>query len=194
MKIKGWEKISGYTYKGYTIVNPIHNANQTSYNATILNLNLPQKPKWELSVLAPQHKFLLGENTADGIFYIVMWDDNKNHISRHVSKQRMKSISIFRNEFEEMIDEMLSRQITSAPTYNSHSLSGAYSKPINNNSYGTATITNTGGGILNTITANSNTIAWDPNTHTNLPSSMLMAIKDLQHQIDNLKNNNVNNK
>ena len=115
MKIKGWEKISGYTYKGYSIINPIHNAGQTSYNATILNLNLPQKPKWELSVLTPQHKFILGENTADGIFYIVMWDDNKNHISRHVSKQRMKSISIFRNEFEEMIDEMLSRQITSAP-------------------------------------------------------------------------------
>jgi len=120
MKIKGWEKISGYTYKGYTIVNPIHNAQETSYNATILNLNLPQKPKWELSVLTPQHKFILGENTADGIFYIVMWDDNKNHISRHVTKERMKSISIFRNEFEEMIDEMLSRQITSAPR--SHSL------------------------------------------------------------------------
>ena len=111
MKIKGWEKISGYTYKGYTIVNPIHNAGQTSYNATILNLNLPQKPKWELSVLTPQHKFIVGENTADGIFYIVMWDDNKNHISRHVSKQRMKSVSIFRNEYEEMIDEMLSSGI-----------------------------------------------------------------------------------
>ena len=191
MKIKGWEKISGYTYKGYTIVNPIHNAQETSYNATILNLNLPQKPKWELSVLTPQHKFILGENTADGIFYIVMWDDNKNHISRHVSKQRMKSISIFRNEYEEMIDEMLSRQITSAPR--SHSLNTAYSKPINNNLYGTATIVgNTGGGIMSTINSNGNTTTWNPNT--NLPSSMLMSIKDLQEQIDNLKNKYVNNK
>ena len=130
MKIKGWEKISGYTYKGYTIVNPIHNAQETSYNATILNLNLPQKPKWELSVLTPQHKFILGENTADGIFYIVMWDDNKNHISRHVSKQRMKSISIFRNEYEEMIDEMLSRQITSTPLL--QSLNSGILNHINN--------------------------------------------------------------
>ena len=191
MKIKGWEKISGYTYKGYTIVNPIHNAQETSYNATILNLNLPQKPKWELSVLTPQHKFIVGENTADGIFYIVMWDDNKNHISRHVSKQRMKSISIFRNEFEEMIDEMLSRQITSAPI--SHSLNTAYSKSINTNLYGTATIVgNTGGGIMSTINSNGNTTTWNPNT--NLPSSMLMSIKDLQEQIDNLKNKYVNNK
>ena len=190
MKIKGWEKISGYTYKGYTIVNPIHNAQETSYNATILNLNLPQKPKWELSVLTPQHKFIVGENTADGIFYIVMWDDNKNHISRHVSKQRMKSISIFRNEFEEMIDEMLSRQITSAPI--SHSLNTAYSKSINTNLYGTATVVNTGGGIMSTINSNGNTTTWNPNT--NLPSSMLMSIKDLQEQIDNLKNKYVNNK
>ena len=190
MKIKGWEKISGYTYKGYTIVNPIHNAQETSYNATILNLNLPQKPKWELSVLTPQHKFIVGENTADGIFYIVMWDDNKNHISRHVSKQRMKSISIFRNEFEEMIDEMLSRQITSAPI--SHSLNTAYSKSINTNLYVTATGVNTGGGIMSTINSNGNTTTWNPNT--NLPSSMLMSIKDLQEQIDNLKNKYVNNK
>ena len=158
MKIKGWEKISGYTYKGYTIVNPIHNANETKYEATILNLNLPQKPKWELSVLTPQHKFIVGENTADGIFYIVMWDDNKNHISRHVSKQRMKSISIFRNEYEEMIDEMLSRQITSAPI--SHSLNS---------------------GIVNHINNNGNTIQWQF-----AQSQALKAAKDLQDQIDKL--------
>lgn len=130
MKIKGWEKISGYTYKGYTIVNPMHNANETKYEATILNLNLPQKPKWELSVLTPQHKFLVGENTADGIFYVVMWDDNKNHISRHISKQRMKSVSIFRNEFEEMVDELLKIQLISAPHISS--LNSGISNHVNN--------------------------------------------------------------
>ena len=110
MKIKNFDKINGFTYKGYSIVNPIHNAHETRYEATILNLNLPQKPKWELSVLTPQHKFIVGENTADGIFYIVMWDDNKFSTSRQITKQRMSSISIFRNEFEEMIDEMLRKQ------------------------------------------------------------------------------------
>ena len=189
MKIKGWEKISGYTYKGYTIVNPIHNAGQTSYNATILNLNLPQKPKWELSVLTPAHKFRTGIDRNADTFYIVMWDDNKNHISREITKQRMESISIFRNEFEEMIDEMLSRQITSAPI--SHSLNTAYSKPINHTFYGSVTFP-TGTGIMSTINSNGNTTTWNPNT--NLPSSMLMSIKDLQQQIDNLKNDNVNNK
>jgi hypothetical protein len=131
MKIKGWEKISGYTYKGYTIVNPIHNAHETKYEATILNLNLPQKPKWELSVLTPQHKFIVGENTADGIFFISMWDDNKFSASRKMNKQRMKSISNFRQTFEDMVDEILGIQLTSAPR--SSSLSGGILNHINNN-------------------------------------------------------------
>ena len=174
MKIKGWEKISGYTYKGYTIVNPIHNAGQTSYNATILNLNLPQKPKWELSVLTPQHKFIVGENTADGIFYIVMWDDNKNHISRHVSKQRMNSISIFRNEYEEMIDEMLSRQIMSAPQFSSHSFNVNGTQRMRINSNGHATI---GTGIINHINQSGTTIPY---------GQIVQSIQSMQQTITNL--------
>jgi len=110
MKIKGWEKLSGITYKGYCIVNPIHNAHETKYEATILDLNLPYKPKWELSVLTPQHKFIVGENTADGIFFISMWDDNKFSTSRKMNKQMMKSMSNFRQTFEEMVDELLKIQ------------------------------------------------------------------------------------
>lgn len=162
MKIKGWEKISGYTYKGYTIVNPIHNAGQTSYNATILNLNLPQKPKWELSLLTPTHKFRTGVDRNTDTFYFVMWDDNKNHISREISKQRVETISIFRNEFEEMIDEMLrtrwAKQSTSAPI--SHSLNS---------------------GIVNHINNNGNTIQWQ-----SVQAQALKAAKDLQDQIDKL--------
>ena len=131
MKIKGWEKLSGITYKGYCIVNPIHNAHETKYEATILNLNLPQKPKWELSVLTPQHKFIVGENTADGIFFISMWDDNKFSASRKMTKQMMKSISNFRQTFEDMVDEILKIQLISAPV--SHSISGGIINHINNN-------------------------------------------------------------
>jgi hypothetical protein len=110
MKIKGWEKISGYTYKGYTIVNPIHNAEETRYEATILNLNLPQKPKWELNVLTPAHRF-----KQDNHFSITMWDDQDYLTRRQITIERMRSISIFRNTFEEMIDELLKIQLISAP-------------------------------------------------------------------------------
>jgi hypothetical protein len=187
MKIKGWEKISGYTYKGYSIINPIHNANETKYEATILNFNLPQKPKWELHVLTPAHKF-----KQDNHFSITMWDDQNFLTRRQITIQRMRSISIFRNTFEEMVDELLKIQLISAPVSHSIVNNSSYGATINPNNYGKLTVTGTGGGILTTINSNANNVVWDPNT--NLPSSMLIAIKDLQEQIDNLKNNNANNK
>jgi len=190
MKIKGWEKISGFTYKGFTIVNPIHNADETSYEATILNLNLPQKPKWELSVLTPKHKF-----KQDDVFSIILKDDENRSTINSVDKQRMASISIFRNTFEEMIDKILAMRLTTAGvTASSHSIvnNSSYGSTINPNKYGKLTVTGTGGGLFNTINSNANNIVWDPNT--NLPSSMLVAIKDLQKQIDDLKDKNANNK
>jgi len=133
MKIKGWEKISGYTYKGYTIVNPMHNADETRYEATILNLNLPQKPKWELVVLTPKHKWIAFN--AD-TFSIIMRDDENRSTLNEVNKQRMASISIFRNTFEEMIDKLLNMRLTSAVT---------------------KTINNGGNGIINYVNNNGTT-------------------------------------
>ena len=160
MKIKGWEKISGFTYKGYTIVNPMHNANETKYEATVLNLNLPQKPKWELVVLTPAFKF-----KDDGTFSIILRDENKLHTSDTMTKQMMRSISHFRQTYEQLIDGMLSLelQLLSAPTYSSHSL-------------------NTG--IVNHIN----------NTGTTIPyGQIVQSIQSMQQTITNLTNN-VNNK
>jgi hypothetical protein len=109
MKIKGWEKISGFTYKGFSIVNPIHNADETMYEATILNLNLPQNPKWELNVLTPAHKW---KNDAD--FSIILRDDENRSTINSIDKVCMASISIFRQTFEEMIDKVLAMRLTSA--------------------------------------------------------------------------------
>jgi len=177
MKIKGWEKISGYTYKGYCIVNPIHNADETSYEATILNLNLPQKPKWELSVLTPKHKF-----KQDNHFSIILKDDENRSTINSVDKVCMASIVIFRQTFEEMIDKLLGMRLTTAGvTASSHSIHSGYTKTINPNKYGKVTVTGTGGGLLNTI-------------NTNLQSSMLTTLKDLLKQIDDLKDNNADNK
>lgn len=132
MKIKGWEKINGFTYKGYCIVNPIHNAEETKYEATILNLNLPQKPKWELSVLTPAHKFRTGVDRNSQTFYITMWDENKMVTNSEITKERMKSISIFRNTFEEMVDRVLAIQLTSAPRSSSMQFTGIMNQ-INQN-------------------------------------------------------------
>ena len=173
MKIKGWEKISGFTYKGFTIVNPIHNANETSYEATILNLNLPQKPKWELSVLTPAHKF-----KQDNHFSIILKDDENRSTINSVDKVCMASIVIFRQTFEEMIDKLLGMRLTTAGvTASSHSIHSGYTKTINPNKYGKVTVTGTGGGLLNTINSNGNTIPYGQMVQTT--QSLLAQIKKL---------------
>jgi hypothetical protein len=180
MKIKGWEKISGYTYKGYSIVNPIHNADETRYEATILNLNLPQKPKWELVVLTPKHKF-----KNDNDFSIIVKDDENRSTINEINKQRMASISIFRNTFEEMIDKILGMRLISAGvTASSHSINGGYNKTINPKLYTTNTI----GGLLNNINNSGTVSIYDPASATSI--NLIDTIKDLQKQIDELKINN----
>lgn len=175
MQIKNWDKINGYTYKGYTIVNPAYAVgNQGKYYADVLNLNLPQKPKWTL------------ELTLDKNNTLILTDTNGFSIQHLVELVDIRTPGLFRVRFEEIIDEMLKVQLTSAPTPNSHSMGNAYNKQINPNYYGTINVTSGQGGILNTITANSNTVTWAPSTSTNLPNEMLMAIKDLQQQIDQL--------
>ena len=175
MKIKNWDKINGYTYKGYAIVNPAYGVgNQGKHYADVLNLNLPQKPKWTL------------ELTLDKNNTLVLTDTNGFSIQNLVELVDIRTPGLFRVRFEEIIDEMLKVQLISAPTPNSHSMGNAYNKQINPNYYGTINVTSGQSGILNTITANSNTVTWAPSTSTNLPNEMLIAIKDLQQQIDQL--------
>ena len=163
MKIKGWEKISGFTYKGFTIVNPIHNADETSYEATILNLNLPQKPKWELSVLTPAHRF-----KQDNHFSIILKDDENRSTINSVDKVRMASISIFRNTFEEMIDKMLAMRLTTA------------SKVAKNSFYGGTT------GIINQVQNAGTNVLYGSGSVSNpfTQSHIIQTLQTLQQQID----------
>ena len=112
MKIKGWEKISGFTYKGYCIVNPIHNADETKYMADILDLNQQHRPKWELVVMTPENE--------DDWFEISISDDNKLCTKDEMTKNMMSKISNFRQTFEGLIDEMIQLRLslngTTGPT------------------------------------------------------------------------------
>ncbi len=166
MKIKGWEKISGYTYKGYCIVNPIHNADETKYFATILDLNDPTKPKWELSVLTPAHKFKI----SDTFSVILKDDEGRSRINEH-SKEMMSSKQNFRMIFEEMIDGMLKTRLISAPMYSSHSLQTITPKPM--------------GGIIGQVNNSGTFSIYDASTGTSI--DLVDTIKQLQKQIEDLK-------
>jgi len=158
MKIKNWDKISGFTYKGYTCVNPIHNAPGNMYYADVLNLNLPQKPKWHLELL------------IDGNGYdkhiLKLLDGNGLVIKHKIELVDIRTVSLFRIRYEELIDEMLSTQLLSAPTFNSHSIG---------------------------ITTNGNNIVYTNGSNTYTHGSMVDTIKELQKQIEELKQNTPSN-
>ena len=103
MKIKGWEKISGITYKGLTIVNPIHNADETKYTADILNFNKPDRPVWRLAVLTDNHKF----RASSTDFFVTIRGEHKMSTQSIVSRAMMLKLSDFRQVFERLVDEIL---------------------------------------------------------------------------------------
>jgi hypothetical protein len=156
MKIKNWDKISGFTYKGYTIVNPIHHtATLSVYYADVLNLNLPQKPKWHLELVI--------NGTFNGEHLLKLLDGNGLNIKHKIELVDIRTLALFRVRYEEIIDEMLSRQLTSAPIYSSHSI-----------------------GIINTVNNNGATmVLHDSSTGTSI--DLIDTIKTLQKQIDELK-------
>ena len=181
MKIKNFDKISGFTYKGYSIVNPIHNANETKYTADVINLSLPQKPKWELNVLTPAFKF-----KQDDVFSIMLWDENKLHTNTTMTAKTIKSISNFRQTFEELVDKMLSLQLTSAPQFSSHSfnVNGTQRMRINSNGHVMIGGNISSGGIINHINQSGTTIPY---------GQIVQSIQSMQQTITNLTND-VNNK
>ena len=100
MKIIGWEKINGYTYKGYCIVNPIHNAKEDTYFATILNLNHEHRPKWDMTLSAYAVK---------GVITFRILDSVTQHLlaKAHLTKVNIETPQKFREQYEMLVDDIL---------------------------------------------------------------------------------------
>lgn len=99
MKIKGWEKLNGITYKGYSILNPIFNSFGTKYYCDILDI-------------ANRHKMFLTLDTEAGIdnhSFMLKLEDKKNRIivNRILNLEMLKSISNFRMVFEMCIEDYI---------------------------------------------------------------------------------------
>jgi hypothetical protein len=87
------------------------------------------------------------------------------NIKHKIELVDIRTIALFRVRYEEIIDEMLSRQLTSAPT-----------------------------GIINKITTNGTNIVYTNATGTTYThGSIVDTIKELQRQIDELKQNTPTN-
>ena len=156
MKIEGWEKISGYTYKGFCIVNPIHNANEDTYFATILNLNHEHKPKWDITL----------EVSYTGTIVFRILDNITNHLlaKAHLTKVNIETLQQFREQYEMLVDDILEE----ARSYLKKGTTGPSQGIINQ-------VQNAG----TSFTYKSSSISI-----TNLQSNVIQALQTLQQQID----------
>ena len=157
MKIKGWEKISGLTYKGFSIVNPIHNANEDTYYATILNLNHQHKPKWDIT---------LSEYAVKGVVKFSILDNESQHLlaKAHLTKVNIETPQKFREQYEMLVDDILEE----ARSYLKKGTTGPSQGIINQ-------VQNAG----TNFTYKSGSISI-----TNLQSNVIQALQTLQQQID----------
>jgi hypothetical protein len=120
------------------------------YYADVLNLNLPQKPKWHLELVIDAGGYK--NNT------LTLLDGDGMNIRQAIELVDIRTAALFRVRYEELIDEMLSRRLTSAPT-----------------------------GILNTINTNGNNIVVAGNINGTMTQYNLVdTIHELQKQINDL--------
>lgn len=98
MKISGWEKLSGITYKGYSIINPMVNPESTQYFADILDISTNYKIDLQLDT-----------ESGFGDSYLLKLSDIKNkvYVQRMIQFDMLKSISNFRMMFERCIEDYI---------------------------------------------------------------------------------------
>jgi hypothetical protein len=161
MKIKGWEKISGFTYKGYSIVNPIHNAGEEVYYATILNLNQVYKPKWDIELTATPVKGVITFRIKDSVTQLLL-------AKSHLTKTNIDTLQKFREQYEMLVDDILE----GVQKYTA-------SKVTKNINGGTT-------GIINQVQNASTNFLYGSSSIsvTNIQTNVIQALKDLQKQID----------
>jgi uncharacterized phage infection (PIP) family protein YhgE len=160
MKIKGWEKISGFTYKGYCIVNPIHDANEEGYFATVLNLNQVYRPKWDIELTI---------NNSTGVIKFRILDSVAQHLmaKSHLTKTNIDTLQKFREQYEMLVDDILEE-------------AQSYVKKATTNINGGTT------GIINQVQNASTNFLYGSSSIsvTNIQTNVIQALKDLQKQID----------
>ena len=159
MKIKGWEKISGYTYKGFCIVNPIHNANEEVYYATVLNLNIEHRPKWDMILL-----------DTDGVFTFRIKDNITKHplAKAHLTKVNIETLQQFREQYEMLVDDILEE----AQSYVKN-----LSKNINGGTTGPSQ------GIINQVQTAGTHVTYSSSSLVFIQANIIQAIKDLEEQL-----------
>ena len=168
MKIEGWDKINGFTYKGYVITNADYDAQANSYYADILNLNDSESVGWFMN-LWPQENGIHLLRLSD-----VATAPKSTVAQRGVTNDRLRNLRMFRVHYEGLVEEM----ILLTRTHTSNVVGGT---------------TGPSQGIINQVQNAGTTVAYSSHSISNGLSNLsvmqqaLNAMKELEEQLDELK-------
>ena len=164
MKIEGWDKINGFTYKGYVITNADYDSMAGSYYADILNLNDSESAGWFMN-LWPQ---------SNGVHLLRISDvataPKSTVAQKGVTNDRLRNLRMFRVHYEGLVEEM----ILLTKTHTSNKVSGTT-------------------GIINQVQNAGTNVTYSSHSISNGLSNLsvmqqaLNAMKELEEQLDELK-------
>ena len=148
MKITGWEKLKGITYKGYSITNPMVNAEHTQYFADVLDISKSYIMQLRLDTDA---------GFRDESHVLTIHDRLNNVVvKRIVDFEMLKRISSFRMVYEYCIEDYIKEidngvslvHATNVATPISHSVVSNVTRRVNgginqfDTNYGTSSLPN----------------------------------------------------
>jgi hypothetical protein len=164
MKIEGWDKINGFTYKGHVITNADYDAQANSYYADILNLNDSESLGWFMN-LWPQE---------NGVHLLKITDiataPKSTVAQKGVTNDRLRNLRMFRVHYEGLVEEMI-----------------LLTKTHTSNVVGSTT------GIINQVQNAGTNVTYSSHSISNGLSNLsvmqqaLNAMRELEEQLDELK-------
>jgi hypothetical protein len=164
MKIEGWDKINGFTYKGYVITNADYDAQANSYYADILNLNDSESMGWFMN-LWPQENGVHLLRLSD-----VATAPKSTVAQKGVTNDRLRNLRMFRVHYEGLVEEM----ILLTKTHTSNQVSATT-------------------GIINQVQNAGTNVTYSSHSISNGLSNLsvmqqaLNAMRELEEQLDELK-------
>ena len=177
MKIKGWDKINGFAYKGYVITNAEYDAQADAYFADIFNLNDSGSKGWFMNLWPAQMQNIHILRITD-----IASAPKSTQVQKGVTSNEILTIQHFRTHYETLVDEMLI-QLDSAKTNQFNGTTGPSKGIINQ-------VMNAGTSVTYSIaTPSSHSISNGLNNLSAMKQA-LDALKELEEQLDKLKANN----
>jgi hypothetical protein len=165
MKIEGWDKINGFTYKGYVICNAEYDLPGNCYHADIMNLNDSNSREVYLTLWPTQQQDVHILRISS-----IVASPNSIQVQKGLTTDKLRNLRMFRIHYEGLIEELILLS----------------TKQTSNKVSGTTGIINQVQNAGTNVTYSSHSIS-NGLSNLSVMQQALNAMRELEEQLDELK-------